>query len=54
MVSYFNRLDIQLWPEVYRQVTFEYRHCFWDIIDRFNISGLINSDTLNDALSENA
>ena len=54
VVSYFNRLDRQLWPEVYRQVTFEYRHCFWDIIDRFNISGLINSDTLNDALSENA
>lgn len=51
VVSYFNRLDKQSWPEVYHQIT---RHYFWEIIDRFNKSGLINSDTLTDALAENS
>lgn len=54
VVLYFNRLNGQSWPELYHKITFEYRHYFWEIIDRFNISGLINSDTLKDALSEDA
>ena len=54
VVTYFNNMDRQSWPELYHQITIEYRHYFWEIIDRFNISGLINSDTLTDALAENS
>lgn len=54
VVAYFNSMDKQSWPELYHQIAIEYRHYFWEIIDRFNISGLINSGTLTDALADNS
>lgn len=53
VVSYFNRLDNSSMSRIYHTIIIEYRCYFWEIIDRFNISGLINKDTLSSALSEN-
>lgn len=43
-----------LWTKQYEKVTTEYRKFFWEIIDRFNILGLINEETLRDAFSGNS
>lgn len=53
VLSFFKRLDSSSLPSIYHAITIEYRHYFWEIIDRFNISNLINKESLNAALSEN-
>ena len=53
IVQYFTVLDTTTWPEVYKKIEYSYRHFFWDIIDRFNIDGLIDLDSLQNAFSDN-
>lgn len=53
IIHYFKVLDNNTWAEIYKKIKYSYRHFFWDIIDRFNIDGLIDLDSLQDAFSEN-
>ena len=46
VVSFFKKLKSSSLTIQYEKVTPEYRKYFWEIIDRFNISGLINGETL--------
>ena len=43
---FFKGLKSPSWTIQYEKVTAEYRKYFWEIIDRFNISGLIDVETL--------
>ena len=54
VVTCFKRLDSSSLSSIYHAITIEYRHYFWEIIDRFNISGLISKESLNAVLSEDA
>lgn len=53
IVQYFTVLDTTTWAKVYKKIKYSYRHFFWDIIDRFNIDGLIDLDSLQNAFSDN-
>lgn len=53
IIKYFKALDNNTWAAVYKKIKYSYRHFFWEIIDRFNIDGLIDIDSLQDALSGN-
>lgn len=52
VVRFFTVLSRETWVEVFRQINVEYRHCFWEILDRFNIHGLLDEDTLCNAFAD--
>lgn len=52
-VQYFKALDKNTWAVVYKKIKYSYRHFFWEIIDKFNIDGLIDLDSIQDAFTEN-
>lgn len=41
------------WVDVFKQIDYGSRHCFWEIIDRFNINGLLDLETLHEAFKDN-
>lgn len=53
VILYFKQMDVLSWPKTYHQVVFDYRDDFWEIIDRFDITGIITQETLREALSQN-
>lgn len=52
VTHYFATLKRDTWVAVFRQVDAEYKHCFWEILDRFNYDGLLDLTTLREALFE--
>lgn len=51
VVRFFSALTRDTWVEVFKQTEIDYKHCFWDILDRFNIHGLLDVETVRDAIS---
>ena len=45
VISYF-QCEQSSWPELYSKIVFEYRHFFWEIVDRFNIKCSLTVDGL--------
>ena len=52
VAHFFSRLQKGTWVNVFKQVDVDYTHCFWEILDRFNFGGILDVDTLRDAISE--
>ena len=48
VISYF-QCEQSSWPELYSKIVFEYRHFFWEIVDRFNIKCSLTVDGLRTA-----
>lgn len=51
VVRFFSALTRDTWVTVFKQTEIDYKHCFWDILDRFNIHGLLDVETVRDAIS---
>lgn len=51
VVRFFSALTRDTWVEVFKQAEIDYKHCFWEILDRFNIHGLLDVETVRDAIS---
>lgn len=51
VVRYFSSLTKDNWVTIYRQAEIEYKECFWKILDMFNIDGLLDLDTIREAIS---
>lgn len=51
VVRFFSALTRDTWVEVFKQTEIDYKHCFWEILDRFNIHGLLDVETVRDAIS---
>ena len=49
VVRSFAALSRETWVDVFKQIDVEYKHCFWEIVDRFNIHGLLDMETLHEA-----
>ena len=54
IIPFFSDLNNNTWVETYKKIDFEYRHYFWEIIDRFNIKSFIELETLRKALCNNS
>lgn len=54
IIPFFSDLNNNTWVETYKKIDFEYRHYFWEIIDRFNIKSFIDLETLRKALCDNS
>ena len=54
VVFFFAQLNRDTWTAYYRQIEVDYRHFFWDIIDRFSIDGLINEETLRSVFADDS
>lgn len=52
VVRFFTALSGATWVAVFKQIDTEYRHCFWEIVDRFNIRGLLDVETLREAFAD--
>ena len=50
-MRFFSALTRDTWVEVFKQTEIDYKHCFWEILDRFNIHGLLDVETVRDAIS---
>lgn len=53
VVRYFSTLKKDAWVEVFKQIDYGSRHCFWEIVDRFNIDGSLNLETFREAFKDN-
>lgn len=51
VVAFFNQYDSSKWPELYGEIVFEYRHFFWEIVDRFNLKYPLTVDGLRIAFA---
>ena len=51
VVRFFSALTRETWVPVFKQTEIDYKHCFWEILDRFNIHGLLDVKTVRDAIS---
>lgn len=51
VVRFFTALTHETWVSLFEQTDIDYRHCFWEILDRFNIHGLLDVETVRDAIS---
>lgn len=51
VVRFFTALTNETWVPLFRQTEIDYKHCFWEILDRFNIYGLLDVETIRDAIS---
>ena len=45
IIRFFTGIDKETWPDTYKQIEHGYRHCFWEIIDLFNITGFITLES---------
>ena len=45
--QYFNQLSSSKIHDIYTQIEFNYQETFWEIINRFNLWGLVNDDSLS-------
>lgn len=54
VIRFFSELNRETWVAAYKQIEIGSRQNFWEIIDRFGIDGLLDEDTLREALSDNA
>ena len=52
VVRYFSVLKKDTWVDVFNQIEYGIRHFFWEIIDRFNIDGLLDLETLREAFKD--
>ena len=50
VVRFFSALTRDSWVAVFKQTEIDYKHCFWEILDRFNIHGLLDVETVWDAI----
>lgn len=50
VVRFFSALTRDSWVAVFKQTEIDYKHCFWEILDRFNIHGLLDVETVRDAI----
>lgn len=53
IIRFFTDIDREIWPDTYKQIEHGYRHCFWEIIDQFNITGFMTLESVKAAISEN-
>ena len=53
IIPFFSNMNDDSWVLIYKQTDFEYRHNFWEIIDRFNIKCSVDYATLKDAIAGN-
>ena len=53
IIPFFSNMNDDSWVVIYKQTDFEYRHNFWEIIDRFNIKCSVDYATLKDAIAGN-
>lgn len=51
VVRFFTALTHETWVSLFKQTDIDYRHCFWEILDRFNIHGLLDVEAVRDAIS---
>lgn len=51
VVRFFSSLTRETWVSVFKQTDIDYKHCFWKILDRFNINGLLDVDTVREAIA---
>lgn len=51
VVRFFSALTRNTWAPVFKQTDVDYKHCFWEVLDRFNIHGLLDVETIRDAIS---
>ena len=51
VVRFFSALRRDSWVAVFKQTEIDYKHCFWEILDRFNINCLLDVETVRDAIS---
>ena len=51
VVRFFTALTRDTWVSVFKQTENDYKHCFWEILDRFNVDGLLDLETVRDAIS---
>lgn len=54
IAKYFASLSKESWVEAYRKADHDYKECFWTIIDKFNIDGLLNLETVRTAISDHS
>lgn len=54
IIPFFSALKKGTWVGIYKEVNFEYRRNFWEIVDRFNIKSFIDMETLCEALADNS
>jgi len=53
VVRYFSDLKKETWVSVFKQIEYGSHHCFWEIIDRFSVDGLLDIETLREAFKDN-
>lgn len=51
VVRFFTALTRDSWVSMFKQTEIDYKRCFWEILDRFNIHGLLDVETVRDAIS---
>lgn len=50
VVIFFSALRRDTWVAVFRQLEFDYKHHFWAILDRFNVDGLLDFASIQEAI----
>lgn len=50
VVRFFSALTRDTWVSVFKQTEIDYKHCFWEILDRFNIHNFLDVETVRDAI----